>query len=101
MADGNLVRLGGLSGLLAVVAMIPAYLVGYPDATGSPLEAQAYFTGGLGAFVFSNGVLPLFHVFFFLLFLGVLYGMLSSGGGEDRGVGAILPAAALAGVSYS
>lgn len=97
MADGNLVRLGGLSGLLAVVAMIPAYLVGYPDAAGSPLEAQAYFTGGLGAFVFSNGVLPLFHVFFFLLFLGVLYGMLSSGGGEARGVGAILPAAALAG----
>ena len=97
MADGNLVRLGGLSGLLAVVAMIPAYLVGYPDAAGSPLEAQGYFTGGLGAFVFSNGVLPLFHVFFFLLFLGVLYGMLSSAGGEARGVGAILPAAALAG----
>jgi hypothetical protein len=97
MADANLVRLGGLSGLLAVVAMIPAYLVGYPDAPGSPLEAQTYFTGGVGTFVFSNGVLPLFHVFFFLLFLGVLYGILRSAGGEARGVGAGLPGAALAG----
>ena len=97
MADGDLVRLGGVSGLLAVVAMIPAYLVGYPDAPGSPLEAQSYFTGGLGTFVFSNGVLPLFHVFFFLLFLGVLYGMLRSAGGEARGVRAGPPAAALAG----
>ena len=83
--------------MLAVVAMIPAYLVGYPDAPGSPLEAQTYFTGGVGTFVFSNGVLPLFHVFFFLLFLGVLYGILRSAGGEARGVGAGLPAAALAG----
>ena len=32
MAGGNLLRLGGVSGLLAVVSMIPAYLVGYPDA---------------------------------------------------------------------
>ena len=97
MADANLVRLGGLSGLLAVVAMIPAYLVGYPDAPGSPLQAQTYFTGGVGTFVFSNGVLPLFHVFFFLLFLGVLYGTLRSAGGEARGMGAGLPAVALAG----
>jgi hypothetical protein len=93
MADANLVRLGGLSGLLAVVAMIPAYLVGYPDAPGSPLQAQTYFTGGVGTIVFSNGVLPLFHIFFFLLFLGVLYGILRGAGGGRAG----LPAAALAG----
>jgi pimeloyl-ACP methyl ester carboxylesterase len=67
------VRLGGIFGLLAVVVMIPAYLVGYPDAPGSPEEASAYFGAGLGTFVFLNGVLPLFHVFFFILFLGVLY----------------------------
>ena len=95
MADGNLLRLGGVSGLLAVVSMIPAYLVGYPDAPGSLLEAQTYFDAESGMFVFSNGVLPLFHVFFFLLFLGVLYGMLRSAGGEARGAG--LPAVALAG----
>jgi hypothetical protein len=97
MADGNPLRLGGFSGLLAVVSMIPAYLVGYPDAPGSLLEAQTYFDAESGTFVFSNGVLPLFHIFFFLLFLGVLYGMLRSAGGESRGIGAGLPAVALAG----
>jgi len=79
--------------------MIPAYLVGYPDAPGSPEEATSYFDVGLGAFVFFNGVLPLFHIFFFLLFLGVLYGVLRSSAGEGtrevvwRG----LPATVLAG----
>jgi hypothetical protein len=97
MADGYLLRVGGISGLLAVVAMIPAYLVGYPGAPGSLLEAQTYFEAGSGMFVFYNGVLPLFHVFFFILFLGVLYGMLRSAGGEARGIGGGLPAAALAG----
>lgn len=99
MVYGNLVRLGGVFGLLAVVVMIPAYLVGTPDAPISPAEASSYFEAGLGTFVFSNGVLPLFHVFFFILFLGVLYGVLRraedsvQGGGSGGG----LPAAALAG----
>ena len=70
--DGNLARLGGLFGLLSALVMIPAYLVGYPDAPGSLAEADLYFDAGPGAFLFSNGVLPLFHVFFFLWFLGVL-----------------------------
>src|ERR671921_850754 len=95
------VRLGGIFGLLAVVAMIPAYLVGYPDAPGSPEEASSYFGAGLGTFVFSNGVLPLFHVFFFILFLGVLYGVLrgaeEDGDREGGGMRGALPAAALAG----
>ena len=96
------VRLGGIFGLLAVIAMIPAYLVGYPDAPGSPEEASSYFGAGLGTFVFSNGVLPLFHVFFFILFLGVLYGVLRGAGDDDArgaggGGGVGLPAAALAG----
>jgi hypothetical protein len=91
-------RLGGIFGLLAVVVMIPAYLVGHPDAPGSPQEASAYFEAGIGTFVFSNGVLPLFHVFFFILFLGVLYGVLRGAGDDAQGVGGVgLPAAALAG----
>jgi hypothetical protein len=99
MADGNLVRLGGIFGLLSVVAMIPAYLVGYPDAPGTPEEAGSYFEEGLGTFVYSNGVLPLFHIFFFILFLGVLYGLLRGAEEGDRGgeVRGALPAAALAG----
>ena len=87
--------------MLAVVVMIPAYLVGYPDAPGSAEEASAYFGTGIGTFVFLNGVLPLFHVFFFILFLGVLYGVLRGAGDDDargvRGGGVGLPAAALAG----
>src|SRR3712207_76596 len=98
MADGNLVRLGGIFGLLSVVAMIPAYLVGSPDVPGSPEEAGSYFESGLGTFMFSNGVLPLFHVFFFfILFLGVLYGVLRSAGDGAQGGGGGLSAAALAG----
>ena len=81
------VRLGGIFGLLAVIAMIPAYLVGSPDLPGSPEEASAYFEAGLGTFVFSNGVLPLFHVFFFIMFLGVLYGVLRSAGDGAQGGG--------------
>ena len=91
------VRLGGIFGLLAVVAMIPAYLVGSPDLPGSPEEASGYFEAGIGTFVFSNGVLPLFHVFFFILFLGVLYRVLRSAGEDAQGGGGGLPAAALAG----
>lgn len=83
MADGNLLRLGGACGLLAVAAMVPANLVGYPGAPGSLMEAQTCFEAGPGMFVFSNGVLPLLHIFF-LLFLGVLYGMLRSAAGEDN-----------------
>lgn len=108
MADGNLVRLGGIFGLISVVAMIPAYLVGYPDAPTSPEEAGAYFEEGVGTFVFSNGVIPLFHTFFFIVFVGVLYGLLraaqeedgdrvAAGGRGGGGVRGALPAAALGG----
>jgi len=48
--------------------------------------------------VFSNGVLPIFHVFFFILFLGILYGVLRRAeDGAQGGGGGGLPAAALAG----
>jgi hypothetical protein len=97
MADGNLVRLGGVFGLLAVVANIPGYLVGYPAAASSLLAGDgSYLDAGLGTFVFANGVLPLFHSLFFILFLGVLYGMLRHAQDSvQRGLG--LPAAALVG----
>jgi hypothetical protein len=91
--DGNLVRLGGLFGLSSALVMIPAYLVGYPDAPGSLAEADLYFDAGPGAFQFFNGVLPLFHVFFFLWFLGVLRGMLRRAEGEEG----VLSSVALAG----
>ncbi len=70
------------------------------SVAGSPEEAGSYFEAGLGMFVFSNGVLPLLHIFFFILFLGVLYGLLRGAEDADRGGGGVrgaLPAAALAG----
>ena len=91
--DGNLVRLGGLFGLLSALVMIPAYLVGTPNAPGSLAQANSYFDAGPGTFVFFNGVLPLFHVFFFLWFLGVLRGVLRRAEGEAG----VLSSAALAG----
>jgi hypothetical protein len=82
MGNGNLLRLGGLCGLLCVVVMIPAYLVGTPDAPATAAEAGSYFGSPLGTFVLANGVLPIFHVFFFLFFLGALRGLLARAEGE-------------------
>lgn len=93
MAEVNFARLGGICGLLAVLCIVPAYLIGYPDAPGSLAEANVYFTDRLDEFVLYNGVLAIFHVFFFLLFLGVLVGMLR----EAEGTGSVLSSAALAG----
>ena len=94
MANGSMVRLGGIVGLLSVLLVLPAYVVGYPDAPTSPAEAITYFDEGLGAFVFANGTIPIFHLFFFLCFLGVLCGMLRRAEGEEAGG---LSSAALAG----
>lgn len=77
--------------------MIPAYLVGYPDAPGSLAEADLYFDAGPGALLFSNGVLPLLHVFFFLWFLGVLRGS----EGESGALSSVIVFAALSAVGFA
>jgi hypothetical protein len=97
MGNGNLLRLGGLCGLLCVVVMIPAYLVGTPDAPATAAEAGSYFGSPLGTFVLANGVLPIFHVFFFLFFLGALRGLLARAEGE---AGALASAGFAAEVLY-
>src|SRR5215208_6078805 len=76
MTDSNLVRLGGIFGLLAVVARIPGLFVGYPDSPASPEEASSYFATEVSMFVLFNGVFVLFSIFFLVLFVGVLYRML-------------------------
>lgn len=94
MAERDLARLGGVCGLLFALLMVPAYVVGYPDAptsTSSVEEVIAYFSEGPGAFVLANGVIPLFSAFFFVCFLGVLHGLLR------RAEGGALSSAALAG----
>ncbi|ULE32837.1 hypothetical protein [Mycobacterium sp. IDR2000157661] len=84
MGSGT-IRLGGLLGIASAVAMIPAYLVGTPDAPRTPDEVAAYYESG-SSFVTANGVLPLLHVLFGLMFLGVLVSMLRSASGPNSEV---------------
>jgi hypothetical protein len=96
MAGGGLVRLGGVCGLLYVLLMVSAYVVGYPDAptaTSGVREVLGYFGTSAGTFVFFNGTLQLLSTFFFLWFLGVLYGVLR----RAEGVDGVLSAVVLAG----
>lgn len=101
MRNVAFVRLGGIFGLLAVAAIIPAYVVGYPDSAGSAREAGAYFAEGVGTFTFANGVLPLFHTFFFILFLGALCSMLRSAEDRSPAAGGLYAAALAGGIVYA
>ena len=68
-------RLGGVAGLVAALALAPAYIVGTPDTPTTPEEAAAYYeTAEL--FLTFNGVVPLLHSLSFLVFLGVLVALL-------------------------
>jgi hypothetical protein len=96
MAGRGLARLGGVCGLLFVLLMVPAYVVGYPDAptpTSGAEDVVGYFGASPDAFVLANGVLAVFSTFFFLWFLGALHVVLRRAEGEDVG----LSSAALAG----
>ena len=86
MSGGGLVRLGGICGLLFVLLMVPAYVVGSPDAAtpvSGAREVLGYFGTSAGNFVLFNGSLALLSTFFFLWFLGVLYGVLRRAEGLD------------------
>jgi len=86
MSGGGLVRLGGVCGLLFVLLMVPAYVVGTPDAATSvsgAREVLGYYGTSAGNFVFLNGTLPLLSTLFFLWFLGGLYGVLRHAEGVD------------------
>jgi hypothetical protein len=86
MSGGGLARFGGVCGLLFVLLIVPAYVVGYPDAptsTSGAGEVLGYFGTSAGTFVFFNGTLALLSTFFFLWFLGVFYGVLRRAEGVD------------------
>lgn len=93
MSGDGLARLGGVCGLLFVGLILPAYVVGYPDAPTSASglgQVLAYFGASPGSFVFYNGTLALFSTFFFLWFLGVLYGVLRRAEGVDGVLSSIM-----------
>jgi hypothetical protein len=96
MSGGGLVRLGGLCGLLYVLLIVPAYVVGYPDAptsTSGASDVLGYFGASPGGFVFFNGTVAVFSTFFFLWFLGILFGVLR----RAEGVDGVLSSVVLAG----
>jgi len=64
-------KIGGACGVLAAVAMIPAYVVGTPDQPRTPEEAASYYDSA-SWFVTANGALPMLHVLLGLVFLAVL-----------------------------
>jgi hypothetical protein len=86
-----------------VVLFIPAYIVGSPDAPNRASTDQGvfdYFAEGVGAFLFFNGVLTIFALFFLLWFLGALYGVLRSAEGEEEG-GWLSSAALVGGIVFA
>lgn len=84
MGSGT-IRLGGLLGIASAVAVVPAYLAGSPEAPDRPADARAYFDSA-AAFLTANGTLPLLHLLFGLLFIGVLCSMLRSAAGPTGAV---------------
>ena len=89
MAVGGLARLGGICGLLYVLLMVPAYVVGYPDAPtagSSARDVVGYFGDSPGTLVLANGTLPIFSSYLFVWFLGALHGLLRRAEGAEGGL---------------
>ena len=81
------VRLGGISGILFVTLVIPSFLSApdTPVATSEPQDVIGYFNDRQDGILTNNGLLLIFPAFFFLWFLGTLYGVLRGAEGEGHG----------------
>jgi len=79
------IRVGGLFGVASAAAVIPAYLAGSPERPKNPTEAHDYFDRA-ASFLTANGTLPLLHLLFGLVFLGVLVSVLRSAAGPTGAV---------------
>jgi hypothetical protein len=82
-AMGN--RIGGLFGLAAAAVIIPAYVVGSPETPRTGTGAQNYFDDA-STFLTANGTLPLLHLLFGVVFIGVLVALLRNAGGPSGAV---------------
>ena len=72
-------RIGGALGIVAALAMIPAYVVGSPEVPASTDEAADYYEQA-ALFVSANGWLPILHLIGLMFFLGVLAAVLRGAG---------------------
>ncbi|MGE2689949.1 hypothetical protein [Mycolicibacterium pulveris] len=79
------IRIGGLCAIASAAAIVPAYLAGSPDQPDAPGGVQSYVEG-TASFVTANGVLPLLHILFGMLFLGVLTATLRTAAGPTGAV---------------
>lgn len=84
MGSGT-IRLGGLLGVACAVVIVPAYLVGSPETPKDASGVDAYFDRA-ATFLTLNGILPLLHLLFGLLFVGVLVAVLRSAAGPTGAV---------------
>jgi hypothetical protein len=84
-------RLGGISGILFVVLVVPSFLSApdSPIATSSPQDVIDYFTDRQDSILTLNGLLLVFAAFFFLWFLGALHGVLQDAEGERYGFSSV------------
>jgi hypothetical protein len=78
-------RIGGLLGVASAAVVVPAYLVGSPEVPGSPETAHQYYEHA-ASFLTANGTLPLLHLLFGLVFLGVLVSVLRAAAGPHAAV---------------
>lgn len=85
------IRLGGISGILFVALVIPSFLSApdTPDAASESQDVIAYFNDRQDGILTNNGLLLVFAAFFFLCFLGVLYGVLRDAEGEGYGFSSV------------
>lgn len=82
MGSGT-IRLGGLFGIASAATALPAYLIGSPERLAG--RTQTYIDRA-SALIAANGALPLLHILFGLVFLGVLVSLLRSAAGPTGAV---------------
>ncbi|MDT5015547.1 MAG: hypothetical protein QOD39_1707 [Mycobacterium sp.] len=76
------IRIGGLCGIVAAATILPAYNIGSPEKPRNPADVQGYHDSA-ASFLTFNGELPLLHILFGLIFVGVLVTMLRQASGSS------------------
>ena len=79
------VRAGGVCAVLGALAVVPAYLVGSPEAPRTGEASRRYFDSA-ASFLTANGSLPMLHVLLCLVFVGSLAALLWSAAPGSIGV---------------